>query len=217
MGKDEIRVGVGLVLLAAALTVLGPVASPWNFLFAAVLLLSGLVTISWNRIARRAPRSPSWAALEEGIRMAQEEFRSRRSALEQQAGGAEGDIAVIDLTGNPPNKKIKIEDAGIEYVLNISRAGGTNVWFYGNHPSIKSLAYEPFAKRGEIVDVTALRRVRDALAVKIGERVFATTTDKRVIQVLLLSVRYYNDGDDHDEARVCYRVYAPGKFLIPAL
>lgn len=224
MGAREVLLGVGLVFVGAPLAVLSDVPSPWNFVLAGVVALAGVVLIV--SYLRSSSLMHSTNALDSGVSVLDaraaadhqlEQFRRQRSALELAAQGADGSIEIIDLSGNPPSKPLDVVDGGETYRLKFSSSGGEDVWVYGDDPSIRSLAIERFAQRGDVVDAPNLRQERGANSVRINQRVFAITRDNKVIQVLILSVRYYNSGDNSDELRVSYRVYPPGEFLIPAL
>jgi hypothetical protein len=226
MGKQEFALAAALVLMGAPLAVLSDVPSPWNFVVAGALAVAGLVLI-WKYLSSPAVRAePTAHAIQPARKQpvdarsqAQRQrdvFRQRRSELEVATQGADCAIRVLDLSGNPPTKLLEIVEAGTTYRLKFSSSGGESVWVYGDDPSVKSIAVERFAQRGEAADVPSLRPERGAANVVINQRVFATTQDDRVIQALILSVRYYNAGDDRDEVRVCYSVYPAGEFLIPA-
>ena len=227
MGAREVLLGLGLALVGAPLAVLSDLPRPWNFAIAIASAGLGLYLV-WRYLrndtpaansgasgapARDVPVPDARAAAENQL----EYFRQQRSALELAARGSEGTIAVIDLSGNPPDKPLDIVDGANTYRLKFSSSGGDNVWVYGDDPSIRSLAVERFAQRGDIVDAPNLRTERGATSVAINQRVFAMTPENKAIKALVLSVRYYNAGDDRDEVRTPYRVYAPGEFLIPAL
>ncbi len=229
MSKDVLR-NVGYVLLASALAVFLALEGDWKLPVAAAALAVGGGLIVWPHLFTRDREPPlrPQAINQNGVPLQNqdpraaaqaqlEDFRRRRSELEQVARGADGLITVLDLSGSPPTKPIEVADQGQVYRLKFSRSGGTNVWVYGDDPSIRSIAVDRHARRCELVDVTTLRPERDTTFVNINERVFATTTDGRVIQVLVLSVRDYNAGDDRDEVRLCYKIYPAGEFLTPAL
>lgn len=227
MGAKEVLLGVGLVFVGAPLAVLSDVPSPWNFVLAGIVALTGAVMIvSYLRSSSLMPSTNANAGLDGGAPVLDaraaaenqlEQFRRQRSALELAAQGADGSIETIDLSGNPPSKLLDVVDGGETYRLKFSSSGGEDVWVYGDDPSIRSIAIERFAQRGELVDAAALRQERGAASVGINQRVFAITQDNKVVQALVVRVRYYNAGDDRDELRVCYRVYPAGEFLIPAL
>lgn len=42
-------------------------------------------------------------------------------------------------------------------------------------------------------------------------------TDGKIVQLLVASVQWYNEGDDLDEVRFKYKIHDAGEFLIDAL
>ena len=224
MTTDTLR-NIGYVLLASSLAPFFAVNSVWVIPVAMVIFLAGaFLIVAPHKLTRGdAPtvaEADRPAPIRNGRAEAQaqlEAVRAERAELERLANGADAEIAVIHLSGNPPGNALDIVAGANTYQLKFSSSGGDDVWVYGDDPSIRSLAVERYARRGDNVDATGLRAERGATSVRVNQRVFAVTHDNRVIQALILSVRYYNAGDDTDEVRVAYRVYQPGQFLIPAL
>ena len=154
---------------------------------------------------------------------AEEQQRHQRQSMLKTRGELE--LSVRDASGTPirvvfgqsNTETLRIKERDTEYELVVAISNSMAAFVFSGNGSAKTVYLSRSAPRGKPVDIRQLRPSKGGVSVSIGQHAFVELTDGKILQLLVASVQWYNEGDDVDEVRFKYKIFDAGEFLIDAL
>jgi len=205
-----------LGILGAAL---GAAAMIWiGYFLAPVPPQAAAVSVVAPSIASTPPTPTPQTPLsaEEQQRQRRQQLLKTRGELELSARDADGTPIRIEF-GQVGVETLHIKDGGEEYTLSVSIAGPMAAFVFSGSGSAKVFHLSKSAKRGQSVDIRQIRFSKGGDTIQIGQHAFIELTNGKILQLIVVGVLWYREGDDVDEIRFKYKIHDAGSFLIDAL
>jgi hypothetical protein len=153
---------------------------------------------------------------EEMQRQMRQGLLERRGAMELAARDAAGTPIRIEF-GQSGIELLRIKDGDTEYQVQVSIGGSTGAWIYPASASPKPIYISKTTDHGKPIDIRQLRHSKAQDVLQIGEHAFVVLPDGKMLQLILVGVQWYREGDDIDELRFKYKIYPADEFLFDSL
>jgi hypothetical protein len=139
-----------------------------------------------------------------------------RSKLELAARDAAGTPIRVEF-GQSGIEVLRVKDGETEYQVKVSIAGSMGAWIFPASNSPKPIYISKTIEHGKPIDIRQLRHSKAQDTFQIGEHAFVVLPDGKMLQLILVGVQWYREGDDIDELRFKYKIYPPEEFLFDSL
>ena len=140
-----------------------------------------------------------------------------RSKLELAARDATGTPVRVEFNNNGSLEILTVTDGQTEYKLQVAIAGSMGAWIFPASSSPKPLLFSKTLEHGKPIDIRNIRPSKTQDVMQIGEHAFARLPDGKLLQLILVGVQWYREGDDTDELRFKYKIHSADDFLIDSL
>jgi hypothetical protein len=140
-----------------------------------------------------------------------------RGKLELGARDAAGTPVRVEIVGQSGIAVLRVKDGETEYQVQVGVAGPLGAFIFPASSSSKPLYISTIMDHGKPIDIRQLRYSKGSDNFRIGEHAFAVLPDGKMLQLILVGVQSYRDGDDIDELRFKYKIHPADEFLFDSL